>query len=313
MKYLLILLITITSSFANQQQELTIDLARQSLNEAKAISGDVDDMGQRALFLHSLYLDSKKNFPFALSISHLTLGIETSSYLTDKAKRTLLFFKMKEMMKDFNMWGKELRSLNRFMVTHLYFAYTWAKKLHANKLSVPSNNPFEKDDELFEVYRRTSYLYWAFEDMNWAIENGITLPEKTMDEHFELFVDWEHRLIIQNTLKETYTQLNSLLQMTLRNVPSRLVEKLFLTPLTGLRTTMNLECFKEESYLRTPDFLDYNERIKQARSFYQKMKEIDFDPNNECYNDEYYLSKFPAHFIVRPEEYLRTLKIEKME
>ena len=73
----------------------------------------------------------------------------------------------------------------------------------------------------------------------------------------------------------------------LKNIPGKKVEKTILRPFQ-VKTTIHLKCFKTNKHIRTKNFLDKDERIEKAKEFLNELKKIHFDPNMNCFKDNYY-------------------------
>ena len=120
-----------------------------------------------------------------------------------------------------------------------------------------------------------------------AQDQGVLIPTIRRMQMVKEFIRWEHGDVIQPRLEISYKRIKKTLQYALRHIPSRFVEKVFFEPV-GLRTSMNLGCFHEPKYIRTKNFMDATERMTRAEEFFVELQKVNFDPNDSCFNDEYY-------------------------
>jgi hypothetical protein len=236
--------------------------------------------------------------------------MDRSTWVGETMEKSPVIGKMIKKMKfikDYKVWGRLLRSINQTMVRRLFFSYRLAKLLKKRKrpfLSVFQE--ISKQSSIFKVVDSVAEIIPFMMDILERMETGKRLSKKELWDQFEIFVNWEHRTIIQPQMKKGFSQLGAPLRMMLKKVPRRSVEAIFFAPF-NVRTTFNLKCFKKKRYLRTENFMDPNKRINQAREFFGIMMELNFNPNMSCFKDDYYLFQFPEKFYGRPELYISNL------
>lgn len=260
---------------------------------AKSATGTADQMAKRALVLLNLYLDSDKNLNFAYAISHLTLAIERSTH-TPRLNR-VMHWVSEEDTEAWIRWGEGLRNMNREMVRHFLFAY------ELTKYKIESGAPFDElessmtKDHILLHYLETKDLYPLFLEVLEAKQNGQALSPHTQKQMAFQFIQWEHSFFLQPRMEHLFSNMTWLIQKALVNVPGRFAESL--TSLLKVRTTLSLECFPDDQKLHTKNFMDPENRMDQARSFYKIIESIDFDENYRCYNTQYYHSRLPWFFV----------------
>lgn len=308
MKYInsLAILLTLTlyasQSAALERQFNDLNtMAEFALFDSLDVAGTESQMSKRAAVLFYLYLDSDKNFPFAYSISHLTLAIERSA-TTPRVEKAFKLVFMDSYGESWSRWGNGLKQINQQMVQRLHFGYRLSKLMYQANLQVSDLNENSLSPQARSYYQDIKKLMPLFYEIHSATQSGIELSESTKDRHFQEFVQWEHAYIIQPKIENLFKNLPSAFQYMLRNVPGRIVE----FPLNlafKVRTTLNLQCFNNNTYLKTEDFLDPEVRIAQAEAFYLQMKRINFDPSYSCFNDDYYITQFPFSFLSNPEQF----------
>ncbi|MCB9063130.1 MAG: hypothetical protein H6622_16520 [Halobacteriovoraceae bacterium] len=280
-------------------------------NESLVLSGEIDDMEQRALLFAKIFYDSQKQLSFAITIAHLTLGIDRAS----RPERAIKFFNrigFKDLTSDWLFWGKSLRRINQKMFQRFYFAYRLSELMTMNGFSYDDIDATDFSLEFEEVLIDVDQILNDFITIHKSVSSGTILSDKIKHKIFENFVYWEHISIIQPELDKIYDKLHSVLKYTLQNVPSRNSEKYFLEPLFDLRTTYNLSCFKDsETYLRTDNFLDPDDRIEQAIFFFDQIKEsIDKMSIIECFKDSYYRHNIPQDFFGDTEKFLEDYRLK---
>jgi hypothetical protein len=193
------------------------------------------------------------------------------------------------------------------MVRRLFFSYRLAKLLKKKKRSLLSAfQGIDPRSPLFKVVDSVVEIIPFMMDILEKMETGKGLSKKELWDQFEIFVNWEHRTIIQPQMKKGFSPLAAPLKLMLKRVPNRSVEAIFFDPF-NVRTTFNLKCFKKKKYLRTENFMDPNKRISQAREFFGLMMELNFNPNMSCFNDDYYRYQFPKQFYGGPKRYIDNL------
>lgn len=294
------LYIFLTLSFLSKGAFASEDIyskAKQLWQDAIKRTGTHNNMKRRAKVLLELYSDSNKNFPFALSISHLTLAIESSSH-PDEFRKKLKKLRLEKMSQDLRFWGSALRKINQSIVSNLLFAYNWSYYLHDNRISPPSfENILKYAPSMKKQFSQTLEIMPVMMEIHKANDLGIQLSQHVLDRHFQKLVRWEHIKIVQHKLEDAFSRLNKILRFSLKHVPGRTIEKLFLSSIFSYRSTLNLQCFNEEVFLHTKNFMNFEDRIKQATKFYELLKDIDFDPELDCYNDPYYITGFEEEYL----------------
>lgn len=272
-------------------------------------AGKPDEMERRAMLLLGLYFRSKKNMPFALAISHLTLGIDKSSRADEQLKQ-IPGVSWHRIVDDYAYWGAALREINREMVTRLLFAWDLAAYATREKLTGKQLlHGVRFDRRLVEAVQSVTPLLKPLQEVQRAVATGRRLPKKVTDRHFETFVAWEHGGIIQPRMVVAYRNVGPEMKMMVKNVPGRMTEALVLSHF-DMNTTFHLQCFKRERFLHTKNFMDEKIRMKQARAFYRLLEEVRFDPKMRCFKDPYYRLRLPKKFFRSPARYVKALGYE---
>ncbi|MDC0254932.1 hypothetical protein OAK75_08535 [Bacteriovoracales bacterium] len=303
--------ITHRSLFTFPQKTLRSDTLipeiKQIYKEAAVFAGKRDDMAHRAKALLFLYYETKKTLSFALSISHLTLALDRSTWVGEAMEKKPVIGKaIKKMkyVKDYKVWGGLLRSINQTMVRRLFFSYRLAELLRKKKISFLS--VFQGMNQRSSLYKEVDSIAEIIPfmmDILEKVKTGKGLSKKEQWDQFEIFSYWEHRTINQPQMKKGFSRLPAPLKLLLKRPPRRFVEAIFLDPF-NVRATFNLKCFKRKRYLRTENFMNPNKRIDQAREFFGLMMELNFNPNMSCFRDNYYLYQFPEKFYRGPKKYI---------
>ncbi len=274
-----------------------IEEARVHLDKAEILAGPRDDMTDRALILLHLYHQSKKNLPFALTISHLTLAIENSTY-SPRLIKQLEYFSMKSLAREWKEWGEELRSINRRMVELFTFSYLWTEYLAKQGQDIPGSTELATLLTHLKLENEgMPIILKVMMEVHKANLRNEVLSEEIRRDHFERLVLWEHKFVIQNRMEEKAKDLNLLWKISLRNVPGRMTEALIMKPVFDVSTTLYLQCFPVKRHLRTKNFLSLNDRIEQAREFFLIFEKLDFDPAMSCYKDPSYRDQLGRDFL----------------
>lgn len=272
-------------------------------NKSFILTKRPNDMFHRAkLFLYLNY-SSDFNFPFAQSVSHLTLAIEKASYMNQSLEQRHLLGKGR-VSKDLKFWGIELRKINKTMGQRLTFVYLLSEFI--TKYPIKMVDVFKAtryDRTIIRGITDINNLVPILKEIHLAKKLKVSLDEKTKLNHFREFINWEHNKIIQPRLLEAFKKLGPFVRFFLKHTPNRSSEIFFLRPF-NLRSTFSLGCFPKKAYLRTKNFMNPIHRIKQAEEFFYILRELEYDPNMQCFNDDYYLAKFPDAFYQGPLHYL---------
>ena len=194
--------------------------------------------------------------------------------------RKLKWFKKRRLYKDLNIWGDELRKINKKMTQLVVFSKSIdeAKKIYS-------------ENEIINSIIHDRKIFVDFADV-YSLLPLWSIIEKNKDSKLLLstakeFIKWEHRQIIQPRLEMSLLKVGETFEQMLKNIPGKTIEKTILRPFK-LKTTISLRCFKTRKHLRTKNFMDKNERIQRAIEFLNELKKINFDPYMNCFNDPYY-------------------------
>lgn len=293
----------LSSSWAVESNSTIKSKLASIYDKSVLAAGSSSQMDKRALILLNIYLDSKKQFQFGYSISHLTLAIERSAS-SSRVIKILSALSLEKYATEWKRWGDGLKLINQQMVLRVHFAYYLSKFLAQSQIEVEELDNIEFESNYKEILNETQELFEPFMEIHKSNLKDERISSDRLDEHFEKFVNWEHSIFIQPRIEQLVKPLPSVFKFMLKNVPGRAFE-LSLGSLVHQRTTLNLSCFKNNIYLKTDNFLSDTDRKDQARDFYRLMKEIEFDPSYSCYNDSYYLSHFPARFMESVEEFTK--------
>ncbi len=292
------------SSFADTREDSIefIKIAKSVYAKSVLAAGKSEEMAKRSMVLLKLYLDSGKQFKFAYAISHLTLAIERSA-TTPAVVNSLNLVGLKKEGKAWKGWGEDLKELNRMMVARLHFAYFLTKKVKEKGIHLFPAEVLYKYPKIQSFYDDTKELFESLNEIHDVFLTNEEIQKTTLERHFETFVTWEHLHFFQPKIEKKFNKLPWMLKYLLKNIPGRIIE----VPMDFIlkaRTTLNLKCLGDV-YLKTENFMDASQRISQARQFYKLMEKIDFDPNYECYKDDYYVN--PSHwaFTQNPEEFVK--------
>lgn len=278
---------------------------RPFLDDAKRLAGDRDDMTNRALVLLHLYEKSQGNLPFALTISHLTLAIENSTY-SPRLLRQLELVRMDELAQEWKEWGEELRSINRRMVELFTFSFLWTQYRAERGQDLPEENDLKELLNFLEVQDESLLpLLKVMMEVHQANQADVTLSKLERRNHFEKLVEWEHLHVIQPRMLAKAKDLSLLWRISLSNVPGRYAEALLMKPIFNIKTTLSLKCFPEKKHLRTKNFLSSKDRIDQAREFFLIFEKMSFDPQMQCFQDQNYKEQLGRDFRMDPLEYAR--------
>ena len=308
----LLVLPTLVMAGKHDSHEL-IEEARLHLDKAKILAGPRDEMTDRALILLHLYHQSKKNLPFALTISHLTLAIENSTY-SPRLIKQLEYFSMKSLAQEWKEWGEELRSINRRMFELFTFSYLWTEYLAKQGQDLPG--PTELATLLTHLKLENEgmpIILKVMMEVHKANQRNEVLSEEVKREHFERLVLWEHKYVIQSRMEAKAKDLNLLWKISLRNVPGRIAEALIMKPVFDISTTLSLQCFPVKRHLRTKNFLSLNDRIEQAREFFLIFEELDFDPAMSCFEDPSYRNQLGRDFLQNTKHFSELLYKNKLK
>ena len=197
------------------------------------------------------------------------------------------------------------------MFQRLYFAYKLSKYMVTQKFTYDDIDTSNFDLNFEEFLIDVDPIIADLAIIHTANANESVLSTGTKNQIFENLVYWEHMAIIQPELELIFGSLHSVLKYTLQNVPGRNIEKYLLEPLFDLRTTYNLSCFKDQdTFLKTNNFLDANDRVDQAMLFYDQVKDsIKKMSIIECFKDPYYIHSFPESFYQNTETYLKEYRL----
>lgn len=262
-------------------------------SEALKLAGEPEDFGQRSVFFNWIFQDSKKQFPFALSVSLLTLSIERSVQF-GKAKNMFL------LKKDIKYYKKRMQEMNQDMFAKTYFAYELSKIM-----SFGEAQNLELDDKMRAILNSVQPIFEPLELVHEANSNSSKLSSKQLDSSFDQFVRWEHEFLFQPQISKLHSELGKIFGLSLKNIPNQFLEKIFLDPVLNIRSTLSLGCFpNKKTRLRTKNFIDASQRVNQAKEFYEIIKSIGFDPGMHCYNDSYFVSYFEKEFFTETDSYL---------
>lgn len=287
----------------DHQSKDLLQEARPFIDDAKKLAGDRDDMTNRALILLHLYKKSQGNLPFALSISHLTLAIENSTY-SPRLLRQLELMGMNKLAGEWKEWGEELRSINRRMVELFAFSFLWTKYRVEQGLELPQENKLKELLIFLEMQdENMPSILQVMMEVHQANQENIKLSKVKRLSHFERLVEWEHLYVIQPRMVAKAKDLSLLWRLSLTNVPGRFAEALLMKPIFDIKTTLNLQCFPEERHLRTKNFLSPVDRMDQAREFYLIFEKMNFDPRMNCFQDPSYSKQLGRDFRADPVEY----------
>jgi hypothetical protein len=289
-KILLLLIVVVfdTCSFASQKPQL-LDVVN---SEALSVMGEPENMAHRSSMFLWMFLDSKRQLPFSASVSHLTLAIERSISFGHFKETLPLFDSTKG---DMELWKSTLQVLNQEMFYRTYLAYRLAQE------QVERNVKLSEKELNSKTFAKIQTIYPVMLELHQSLKNGLNLSEQTQDRHFESLVRWEHEEFFQPRLKKVFDKLGFIMRNSLSFIPGEYLEGYIMKPLLGMRTTLSLSCFNDPNRkLRTRNFMDYEQRIDQAREFYGSLKQIAFDPSLQCYNDSYYLSHFDKALFRNP-------------
>lgn len=260
-------------------------------------AGRPEQMDKRALTLYHLYLDSDKEFTFALSVSHLTLAIDRSSN-APRFTNILDLMQMKKTALGWTKWGDGLKQINQQMVQRLHFAYYVYKEIITRGYSLDELMFSQKNNKAFAFLLDTQELYPLFEEI--AKKENDLMGKKQIAFHF---ARWEHERIIQPRIMDLYDEMPGLIQFMVRHVPDTGIE--FFLKALQIRTTLGLECLSPFTPLRTKDFMDSQQRVNQAVNFHSLLAKNNFDPEHSCFNDPYYTINFPKRFHQDPESFTK--------
>lgn len=313
-RMLVFLLVLPTLVFAeSRNMPQLLEEARTHLEQAKILAGSRDEMTDRAVVLLHLYHQSSQNLPFALTISHLTLAIENSTY-SPKLIKQLEYFHMKSLAQEWKEWGEELRSINRRMVELFAFSYLWTEYRVKQGLPLPGSTELASllshlklQDEGMPIILKVMM------EVHLANLRQEVLSEEMRRDHFERLVLWEHKFVIQNRMEAKAKDLNLLWKISLRNVPGRVAEALIMKPVFDVTTTLSLQCFPVKRHLRTKNFLSLNDRIEQAREFFLIFETLNFDPDMSCYHDPSYRKQLGRDFLQHPKYFSELLYRNKLK
>ena len=272
--------------------------------EAELLAGNPEDMGQRSLMFHKMYLDSEKKMPFALSVSHLTLAIERSIQFGNLAELKIPYLK-DSLKKDTKIWREALQKLNKKMFKLTYFAY-----IHAKYFVEFGHYPEESEDTL-EITNLTEPIRDTLVQIHTKRKKNLEISESEKNDYFDHLVRWEHDFLFQPELEKIFLKLDKPMQLSLNHIPSVWMEKVILIPFFKMRSSLQLACFlNPNKKLATKDFMDQEQRIQQAKLFFKELDQINYDPALFCYNDPYYVSMFKKEFFEDTQNYLQNLYLK---
>lgn len=290
-----------------------IEEARPYLDQARILAGDRDEMTDRAAVLLHLYNESNRNLPFALTISHLTLAIENSTY-SPRLIKQLEYLSMKSLASQWREWGEELRSINRRMVELFTFSYLWTESRVKRGLSLPDASELKSLLSHFKLQDEGMHIILqVMTEVHMANLRNEVLANDVKRDHFERLVLWEHKHVIQRRMEAKARDLNFLWKLSLRNVPGRIAEVLIMKPVFDISTTLSLNCFPDKRHLRTKDFLSLDDRIYQAREFFLIFQSLKFDPTMSCYEDLNYKNQLGRDFHQSPSHFAELIYNKKLE
>ncbi len=269
-------------------------------HQSALLAGPPEAIGQRSLMFHKIYLDSHRQMPFALSVSHLTLAIERSIDFGTLDELSGIIPYSKSIKEDMRLWRQSLQKMNRDMFRRTWFAWMYSKHIYLFG-APPVSTPKEQS-----LINSISPILNVMLDIHQ--KKKIGLPLKLIKFYTQLLITWEHTSLFQPQLEQVFEHLHGIMKWNLKMTPGERLEKNLLEPLFNLRSTLNLQCFQDPNKkLRTSNFMDPSQRIQQALSFFQELSQLSYDPALFCYNDEYYLSHFPADFFEQTNIYLNKL------
>ena len=271
-------------SNTNNLKSTVIDSIQSAHTHSMKMVGGPSDMQLRADIFYDLYFNNPK-FLFGLSTSHLTLAINRFSVSGQMLKENSKIFRKRKLTSDMILWGKKLNEINQKMTQLLIFS----KELHeiSQKFQITSNDllsmsyqqVFASDvNEVLELLP----LWQKLNETDHETENELLLESIA-----HKFIHWEHFTVIQPRLERAKYSVGRGLRYFLKHVAGRRFERKILLPY-GVRTTINLNCFKEPRYIHTKNFLNPFEREKRAIEFLNELKKIDYDPTGSCFDDDYY-------------------------
>ena len=199
-------------------------------------------------------------------------------------------------------WGQGLKEINQQMVQRLHFAYFVSKLIHNNEVSI---------EDIRNATRRNTSITQVNQFLNDTIElyPHLALIHRGEVEFWNkkdialAFARWEHQKIIQARIEKLYENMPSFIQFAVRNVPDTGIE--FFSKRAANQDHTRSQVLKSFQSLRTSNFIDSASRIKQASAFHDLLAHNSYDPENKCFKDPYYTSKFPKQFHDNPEQFSR--------
>ncbi len=278
------------------------------LREAKIVAGEDKDFGQRAMFLHELFLDSKKNIPFFLTVSHLTLALEKTLEITS-VKGTSAYINFKN---DAEFFEKLIKKMNQDLFVRLYFAYHLTKKFDIQKINKVLINANTKNNYLglFLAIDSVRSILPGFSAIHSANRAGQIVSNTVKSRHTEFLTNWEHKVVFQPLINLIISKVKPEFSLYLKNIPMNPLKLGILENFFDISLAIGLQCFpKFGSRIQIQDFTDYRQRVTQSLKLSKILIGLAYDPSLSCYNDPRYKSHFQSSFFTDTLDYIKLQRV----